>query len=252
MYLLWIRHAQSNNNAGEGDPNYKHEPDAALTQLGVTQANHLAGAFRRDVESEEQQAALNADPNLPIFRADMLFCSPMKRAIQTAKPLAEALDLPLTVMPDIYEYGGAYQRVNENGRRQYIGVPGLNRTQMQAMVANIQVPEAVSDDGWWSPQEGFEPDAHYFQRGRNFAAYLKAQSRGKWRGKWVVMISHADFTNMLIKLLLMGNIDEHPHATSFIYPYNTSVTRIDFAADGYPILRFASKVDHLPTQMITF
>ncbi len=249
MHLLWIRHAQSVNNAGENDPTYQHQPDAPLSDLGHQQADHLADAFRAASEDETQQAQLSAKPSLPLYRVDRLFCSPMKRALQTAASVAVALDKPLTVLPDVYEYGGAYHRVGATKR---VGKTGLTRAEMEELVPGVQLPEAVTDNGWWSPEHGFESDAAYFERGRRVANFLREKAAGEWRGEWVAVVSHADFTNFLLKLLLVGELRDHPHAISFIYPYNTSITRVDFSADGYPILRFMGRSDHLPTDMVSF
>lgn len=253
MHLLWIRHAQSVNNAGENDATYQHQPDAPLTDLGHQQAQRLADTLRAAMTSEVQQAQLAANPDLPLYRVDRIFCSPMQRALQTAKPVAAALDLSLEVLPDVYEYGGAYQRItDDNGVTKRIGKTGMTRTQIEALVPGVVLPDAVTDNGWWSPQQGFESNDHYFERGRRFAAFLRQQASGEWQGQWVAVVSHADFTNYLLKLLLVGELRDHPHNISFIYPYNTSVTRVDFSASGYPVLRFMGRVDHLPTDMVTF
>lgn len=253
MHLLWIRHAQSVNNAGENDPAYQHQPDAPLSDLGHQQAQRLAAALRAAHQDETAQAQLAARPYLPLYRVDRLFCSPMKRALQTAAPVAAALGIPLAVLADAYEYGGAYQRLTAaDGQQRFVGRTGLTRAEMAALVPGVQLPEAVTDAGWWSPDLGFESDDAYFERGRRMAALLREQAVGAWRGQWVAVVSHADFTNFLLKLLLMREVGEHPHAQGFIYPYNTAITRVDFNADGYPVLRFMGRVDHLPPDMVTF
>lgn len=248
MHLYLIRHAQSVNNAGEGKPDFQHVEDAPLSHLGHQQAAHLAGMLRRHIEDDDAQVALDQNPLLPVYRVDLLCSSPFQRALQTAKPLSDALDLPVQVLMDIYEYGGIYQRNRETGRVQTF--PGLNRTQMEAIAPNIVIPDEVTDDGWWN-LDVFEPDSAFMERGRRAAEFLRQQAMGAWRDKHVALVSHADFSNLLIKTLLNGAVDENPHGQSFIYPYNTSVTRFDMDQSGYPVMRYFSRVDHLPVQMVT-
>jgi broad specificity phosphatase PhoE len=253
MHLLWIRHAQSVNNAGENDPTYEHQPDAPLTDLGRQQAQHLADALYAAQQDSAQQAQLDANPALPIYRVDQLYSSPMRRSLQTAKPISAALKLPVTVLLDVFEYGGAYQLVTDaSGRSQYVGKAGLTRAEMQALVPGVQLPSAVTDAGWWTPEQGFESDEAYFARAHRFAAFLREQAQGDWRGKWIAVVSHADFTNFLLKLLLVADIEDHPQAVSFIYPYNTSITRLDFGPNAYPIMRSMGRIDHLPVDMVSF
>ncbi len=249
MYLYLIRHAQSVNNAGEGTPGFQHVADAPLSPLGHQQAAHLAGVMRQHAESDEMQAALAQHPHLPIYRIDELYASPFRRTLQTAKPLSDALDMPVHVMMDIYEYGGIYQRVRDTGA--VTTYPGLTRPQMREIVGNCVIPENVTDDGWWT-LDVFEPEAAFVERGRRVAIFLKEQAKGAWVGKHIALISHADFTNLLMSTLLHGDTGRNPTRTSFIYPYNTSVTRFDFDHTGYPVLRYFSRVDHLPVQMVTF
>ena len=251
MNLLWIRHAQSINNAHAQDPTYEHVEDAPLTQLGVTQANHLAGRFRQDMDDTDAQDLLIQAPYLPIYRADALYVSPMRRALQTAAPLTAATGITPHVMPDLYEYGGSYRRVGEPGSYRYLGTTGLTPEKMREIMPNLQVPTEIPITGWWNPDDGFEEDNRYFERGRRVVAFLKTQAQSAWRDKWVVLVSHADFINMVLKMLLMGDIKGHPHAGSFIYPYNTSVTHIQITPDGYTMLHSFSRIDHLPVSMVT-
>jgi len=249
MHLLWIRHAQSVNNAGEGDPTAPHVADAPLTDLGVQQAAALAQAFAADCADEERQALLNQHPHLPIYRADVLLCSPMRRTLHTMKPLAEALDMPVTVHADLYEYGGAYAKEPGGGPD---GLPGgLNREGMLAVLADAILPDAVTDDGWWDPDGPFESRKAFHERGQRLVAEMRSKARGEWAGKWVVMIAHGDLTNYVLKLLLNNELDYHPNQRSFIYPYNTSVTGVDLTDPDYPMLCFFSRVAHLPLQQVT-
>ncbi len=248
MQLYLIRHAQSVNNANEGNPNFKHVEDAPLTPLGHSQAAHLAAQFRRHLESEDLQLTLNQAAHMPIYRVDELHVSPFQRTLQTAKPLADALDVPTYVKMDIYEYGGIYRR---EGDRTFRTFRGLNREQMAELVPGINIPDDVTDEGWWT-MDIYEPEEHFINRGKRVFNFLVAQAENAWAGKHIAMIAHADFINLLVQTILRkGEVERNPHRDSFMYAYNTSVTRIDFNKHGFPTLRYFSRVDHLPEEMVT-
>ena len=93
MQLILVRHALPERVHGdEGSA-----ADPALTPEGCTQSERLVTALCGD-------------------RVDALYSSPMRRARQTAAPLAAALDREPAVRPDLREYdaeGRAYTPVHE-------------------------------------------------------------------------------------------------------------------------------------------
>lgn len=251
MQFHLIRHAQSMNNAHEGDPTYQHIEDAPITQLGYTQANHLATFLRQQRDDDHLQALRKSHPKLPIVHLDALYCSPMQRALQTTKPIAATLDLAPTVLIDTYEHGGVYRREGSPGAYTRRGFPGLNRQQMQAIIPNVVLPDDVTANGWWT--HDFEPNDAFSARIKRVADFLRRQARHEWADRSVGLVAHADFSNLLIKTILTGDVPEFRREieTSFIYPYNTSITRIDFSSEGFPVVRYISRVAHLPYEMIT-
>ena len=54
MQLYFIRHGQSVNNAGWGDPNYKDNHDPALTEIGVQQAQITANYLEQNQQMTKQ------------------------------------------------------------------------------------------------------------------------------------------------------------------------------------------------------
>ena len=107
MELFLIRHGQSANNA-LADMTLRVE-DPLLTPAGELQAERAAQhlAARRHLHADARDAAR------PIL--DQLYCSPMLRAMQTARPIARALGVPYEVWVDIHEIGGIY--LDHDGRK---------------------------------------------------------------------------------------------------------------------------------------
>ncbi len=87
MELLLIRHGQS-----EADLLGRHEgrADYALTDLGMRQAGKMAEWVDANV------------------RPDVLFSSPLQRAVKTAQILAERLKLPVVLDEDLMEFNNGW------------------------------------------------------------------------------------------------------------------------------------------------
>ena len=112
MHLFLVRHAESCQNADlKGD---WHPDDAPLTELGIRQAERLAG--RADLQS-----------------VDTVYASTLLRAAQTAYPLARRLGKPVVLLGDAIERDTA--------------IPG---TQRELLLG--KVPSAVWADQ--TPREG--------------------------------------------------------------------------------------------------
>jgi len=80
MLVYFIRHGESESNAG-----LSNEPDCSLSPHGRAQAARVAERLAR----------------LPV---EAIYSSPFRRAIETALSLAERLDLPVRLRPEIAEH----------------------------------------------------------------------------------------------------------------------------------------------------
>jgi broad specificity phosphatase PhoE len=88
MYLHCVRHGESTYNA-EG--RVQGQSDVPLSELGLRQAEAVAAAMAE----------------LPI---EAVYSSPLRRAMQTAQPLADRLRLPITTDPRLMEvHAGVFQ-----------------------------------------------------------------------------------------------------------------------------------------------
>ncbi len=79
MHLYVVRHAQSTMNIGQGGG-----PNCDLTELGGWQAQRLPTFFRE-------------------IGLDAIYCSPLRRVIQTAAPLAKAKEMEIVLIPEMSE-----------------------------------------------------------------------------------------------------------------------------------------------------
>jgi 2,3-bisphosphoglycerate-dependent phosphoglycerate mutase/probable phosphoglycerate mutase len=229
MRLYLIRHAQSINNALEDQRHRIAEPH--LTEIGLRQADCLAQAFGSGGAPDPKLG----DAGRPF---DRLYTSPMRRALETTRPLATALGVRPYIWVDIHECGGMWQDHGEDGG--IVGYPGLSRSEIAAAFPDYIVPPELTEAGWWDRAQ--ESSAECRARVARVAGTLRAWAA---RDERVALVSHGDFINNLLQALLDAS------APVWIHMYNTGITVVDMRADGSLGLRFTNRVDHLPPELIT-
>jgi 2,3-bisphosphoglycerate-dependent phosphoglycerate mutase len=247
MQFYIIRHCQSENNALWKQTGSEHgrSSDPALTDLGHQQAQVLADFLARSAA----QGPVGKPDGLgdEAFGITHLYCSLMRRSVQTATYIAEALDLPLIARDDIHERGGIYQKnphteINE-------GLPGPNRDHFQTHHPELILPQSVSAEGWWNRTYEEKEDA--LQRATLFLAWLE-DHHGDTDDR-VAIVSHGGFIQSLFSILLGTTlVYEGPKFTREIWikSNNGSISRVDFWEDG---IRFTylNRVDFFPPHLVT-
>lgn len=232
MHLLLIRHAQSANNAlvtetAENPEGYlsTRVADPSITALGVEQGEAL-GAWIGGV-----------DP-----RPTRLYCSPMRRTIETAAPIAEALDLPLVVEDFLYERPGP---TDWNGHG-FSAVPGTPRSELAAITGRVRFSETVTERGW------------YFQ---DVETTRQAAARAARIRDWVLeahdpddvvaIVAHGAIGALLLSAILAPQRQESLGGyAAGTEPWwfnlaNTSTSMIEMGPAGATEVHWINRVDHL-------
>ena len=153
--MILLRHGQSEFNLHFGAT--RRDPgiiDPRLTDLGHTQARKAAHQL--------------ADQGIR-----RIIVSPYTRALQTARPVAEVLGLPLTVDPIVRE------------RYAFACDVGSPRTDLERDWPMHDF--SAIEDIWWPPEE--EPESSIIDRAARFRANLAA--RDDWAN--TLVISHWGF-----------------------------------------------------------
>jgi 2,3-bisphosphoglycerate-dependent phosphoglycerate mutase len=244
MRLYLIRHCQSENNAlwrrtgsGEG-----RSADPALTELGRQQAGYLA-RFVAGSANHEQDTDLDRHG----LRLTHLYCSLMRRSIETGLYVARLTDLPLVAREDIHERGGIYLRDPQSDFPD--GLPGATPEELREDFPNLSLPEKLPQEGWWNrPYE--EQEAAVIRAGSMLEWLLATHDNSNDR---VAMIIHGGFIQSIFTALFhMPLLDVLPgdEREVWIKANNGSITRIDFLEDIVR-LTYQNRVDFIPEHLVT-
>lgn len=233
MQLYIIRHAQSTNNVLT-DQRYR-VCDPALTELGLRQAEVLA---RHLADGTDQPPVVGQPDERRGYGITRLYCSPMRRALQTAAPVARALGLRPEVWIDIHEYGGVW--VDHGDGRGPVGYPGVTRGELAQDFPGFLIPDELTETGWW---RGAQEEAEAFvSRAAQVAATLFSWSERQER---VAIITHAAFADGLLCALFEVGRAQPVH----YHHDNTGISLLDFRPQGGLSIRYLNRLDHLRADM---
>jgi broad specificity phosphatase PhoE len=196
--LLLVRHGQITANL---DNRWHGSTDGDLTPRGLEEAKLVATHIAR------------TRPNVRAVHS-----SPLKRAHDTATPIAAALGVPIFVNPGLVEYG-----IGELEGETFADLAAVHRF----------FEQSVADVGWAPP-------------GGESLGAVGTRVVGAWReiahrhpGEEVVVVSHG----AAIGIGLAALFDDDPRAWSRYRLRNTSVTEI--VMEPAPALLAFDLVDHL-------
>ncbi len=241
MNLYLIRHAESVNNARFRDADVVdvslRDPDPALTSLGHVQAQHLAHFVAHAAEPYAQHP--HDEPLLT-----RLIVSPMRRALETARAIAERTTIPIDVWDDVYEVGGMFDIVGE----EYIPRPGMARADMQAIIPRASLPPTITEQGWWDrPAPETFAEAH--ERAQQVADRLRTYA-AKHPEERLGVVSHGIFITLLLRVLLGATFNEPLPA--YFYHNNTGITRLEFIQPHEIAVHYTNFIGHLPGECLTY
>ena len=247
MELYFIRHAQSINNANWEKEGYRSHPDPEITAIGEVQVRYLT-EFLSNNQSRVESKTWNSY-NQYGFGLTHLYSSLMVRALDTAAPVAQALQLPFVAWPEIHETGGIFSRADDDYRE---GLPGKTRSELLARYPNLILPDWVGEDGWWQSRP-FEED-HQSAHRANAVWEELLQRHGDQPGRpehRVAFVSHGGF---FMRLLLSALQVEMPPRNKELHEFwflmnNCAITRLD--VKDQVLIAYTNRSDFLPAHLIT-
>ncbi|MDZ7616510.1 MAG: histidine phosphatase family protein [Patescibacteria group bacterium] len=197
MLLYFIRHGESAHNA-EG--RIQGHSDVPLSELGRRQSAAVAAALA----------------DMPI---DALYASPLRRALETAQPIADRIGLPIVTDPRLKEINAG---VFQNRRRSEL--PELHPEEYQCWLSG--------DPDFTIPQG--ESRRALMARGNDALHAIRDAGPAH-----AVVVSHGGLISAVLKVLLDIPAHRHPFRLE-----NGSISRIDWT-DGRVKLLSLNETHHL-------
>lgn len=242
MQLYFIRHGQSVNNAGWGNPNYKESPDPGLTEKGIEQAQLLA-----DFIEANQQITQPEDWNVQNrhgFGITHLYSSLMERAVHTASYTAERLPKIPFETREVHESGGIFGRSDEEKLK---GLPGRPRSFFEMNYSRFNLPEALDENGWWNRPFETEDECQ-LRAARIWAELLTGHGDTE---DHIAIVSHGGFfVHLMCAILDLPWRNASNGLKSWFLLNNCSISRIDIQNDHVTIC-YLNRTDHLPARLVT-
>ena len=241
--LYLIRHGQSQNNAfaAESKANAAEETprtsDPRLTRAGYAQAECVARYLAQEADKTDVRDGTPAGHGHGIHK---VYTSAMLRALETTRPIADALGLVPEIWLDVHEEGGIW--LDHRDGRGAIGHAGLTRERIETQFPGFELPDAVTEAGWWN--RPFESRDDLVRRAARVAEDVRRDiARQEAR---VAIVSHGTFISLLIQHLLLGRYVPDIRFSN----HNTGISRLDFDG-GSVMLRYLNRIDHLPKDLVT-
>ncbi len=168
----------------------------------------------------------------------------MRRTLQTAAPIANSTGLPARVFTGLHEWGGVWEE--RDGAISHF--PGLGRSEMSEIIPEIELPDDVLEEGWWSGDHDtstFEAAlALSRQNAYEFLEYLEHQYPDETQ---IAIVTHGGYGSNLIEAAL--GLDMHPETARFVLN-NTGHALIEL--DGrHGLMHWNNRIDHLTHDLIT-
>ncbi|KAF4757316.1 hypothetical protein FOZ63_002136 [Perkinsus olseni] len=271
MRIVFIRHAQSYNNQlwqevlanhqGKAQPAERHYDqirsiDPGISDVGKQQAEALARTIRHIVLTPAPPIhAAPGEVSRALHEGEraasrvMLASSPMRRALETAQPLLNALAEGVDgidfkgafVQPQFYEFGGCFApnpspELPSDGEGRgcsmeglagaaFVGLSGMTAGEIREEFGSEWQCSGSMEDGWYDPAQGRETLQQMLGRARKVVEwiYKMAASRDV---DTLLVVTHQDFGCLVLRMLLNA---DHPQ-----WLFNTSTTALEVTASFAP------------------
>lgn len=208
MQIYLVRHGQSQNNAGGASAH-----NVPLTDLGHEQVRRAAEAL---ADQEKFEA---------------LYCSPLKRALQSAATLHARLGLAPYAHPGFSETGFSWGELD------------ATREELQADYPDFILDESITSSGW--APAAHETEDESYERAGELIRWLS--TRHPEPDARILVVTHGRFGSILMGYM----VGTRPCGYSRFSQHNAGISRLDIITNGESKLRFLNATTHLPAEMLT-
>ncbi|PRP96931.1 histidine phosphatase family protein [Enhygromyxa salina] len=234
--LLLVRHAQSENNLANDRLREEFRSDPERMYAEAERSRQADPAL---TEAGREQALLLADLLAPTLAAarSLLVSSPMRRALQTATPIAARAGLDRFVCEgDLFEVGGCH----------YCDVarPSANAAQIEAEFP--VVCHGVSTEGWFSGRSASERAEEVSARVDRVIAWTERTLAGGEHDT-VVVVAHGDLLSRWLRRWL-----QIPTTRGLAFVHgNAGITTLSWDRTDGVLVEGLNALDHLPLRLQT-
>lgn len=225
LRIAFVRHAESENNVHEAVSwaAYVRErkSDPSLSERGFAQAEALGNWFAK---RENSHFLLGVSP------VDEIWISPTRRTLLTALPLKRALpEVSAKVKLNLFEAGGIFDANSDYTAFDARG--GMTRTEMSEEFGDYELPEGLSEDGWYRGT-GKETDDECRDRAKRFAKDLVDKAATiNGQNQTIIVVAHYDFICAVLDAFIRPDTKGEFHRW---HNYNTAITVIDIEPKEQP------------------
>jgi broad specificity phosphatase PhoE len=207
LRLLFVRHGESTNNVIQTT----HGPQVVSGELSLEDFNKIWYSQRSDdpdltgkgLAEAEQLASYYSQAFKERGDSVKIYVSSMRRALQTAQPLARSMKCEVLARTDLYEIGGIYTG-GQDGQPLELG---KTKTASEINAEFGYDVQALPNEGQWYV-EGHETMAQAINRANRVAQWLRSESLREESGNSiVVLVMHHGFINLLLQALVRGNAE---------------------------------------------
>lgn len=250
IYLL--RHAQTTNNIRSADKmdgvssKALRKPDPELTKLGEQQSEAVAEFFRN---------------NLGTHVIKNVYCSPMRKTLETLRPIAHMLGGKMKFKLDmqLFERGGVFngERSATNAERAALPMEsGLSWSKMLEIVPSLEFQDIEDphyfcrnrpwgvdkhDTGWYDGR--METQKEFIARAHRVADWLYTLKETS------LVVTHGKFLDTLLKCLLLTSVDKEAESSWNYLHGACGLTILELNASRTAIL--AINQSTLPRKIVT-
>ena len=171
----------------------------------------------------------------------------MTRSMLTANYIANACNIEVQALPEIFEKHGIYDIDGQGNRR---GLPGPGRNYFVDRFPNTNLPTDLTENGWWDRPA--ETNDEFKIRVKSVIENIKSKHANT--DDCLAMVVHGDFIDQFINELMTVPRHQHNYDSDWVANWtfhNTSISRVDFINGSHTVV-YLNRIDHLSADLITW
>ena len=173
---------------------------------------------------------------------------PGGQADLAARPIAQALEIPLIAWKEIHEEGGIFSRSDKSN---ILGLPGRSRSFFAQNFPMLTLPKELDETGWWN--RPFEAEEERQPRADQVLADLLARHKdqeGQPQHR-IAFVSHGGFfMRLMCAILQLPWRQAALGMRSWFMLNNCSISRFDIHKEEINFA-YLNRTDYLPDHLIT-